>query len=55
MQRNWIGGMAFLGQEKVDGSLIKVFYYDGEWRVATNGTIDARDVITFKELPKVYK
>lgn len=28
-------------QEKVDGSLIKVFYHDGEWRIATNGMIDA--------------
>ena len=29
--------------EKVDGSIIKVYFYDGEWRVATNGTIDADD------------
>lgn len=28
-------------QEKVDGSLIKVWFYDGKWRVSTNGTIDA--------------
>lgn len=28
-------------QEKIDGSLIKVFYDDGDWHVATNGTIDA--------------
>ena len=28
-------------QEKVDGSLIKVWFYDGRWRVSTNGTIDA--------------
>lgn len=28
-------------QEKIDGSLIKMFYYGGEWHVATNGTIDA--------------
>ena len=27
--------------EKVDGSLLKVFFYNGEWKVATNGTIDA--------------
>jgi len=27
-------------QEKIDGSIIKVFYYNG-WKVATNGTIDA--------------
>ena len=29
--------------EKADGSIIKVYFYDGEWRVATNGTIDAND------------
>lgn len=29
--------------EKVDGSLMSIFYYNGEWRVASNGTIDARD------------
>ena len=27
--------------EKIDGSLIKFFYDDGKWRIATNGTIDA--------------
>lgn len=27
--------------EKVDGSLIKVWYDNNEWRVSTNGTIDA--------------
>lgn len=29
--------------EKVDGSLIKMYFYDGEWRIGTNGTIDAND------------
>lgn len=29
--------------EKVDGSLIKIYFYDGEWRVGTNSTIDAND------------
>jgi hypothetical protein len=28
-------------QEKVDGSIIKVWHWDGEWRISTNGTIDA--------------
>ena len=28
--------------EKVDGSLIKVYFYD-EWQIATNGTIDASE------------
>ena len=28
-------------QEKIDGSLIKLWFYDGRWRISTNGTIDA--------------
>lgn len=28
-------------QEKIDGSLIKVWNYKGEWKVSTNGTVDA--------------
>ena len=27
--------------EKLDGSIISVFFYDGKWRIATNSTIDA--------------
>ena len=30
-------------QEKLDGSLIKLWYYDGQWRVSSNGEIDARN------------
>lgn len=30
-------------QEKIDGSLIKVFYDNGEWHVATNGMINAKN------------
>lgn len=29
--------------EKVDGSIIGLYYYKGQWRVATNSTIDASD------------
>ena len=41
--------------EKVDGSIIKVYFYDGEWRIATNGTINADDAFlndgtSFKQL-----
>jgi hypothetical protein len=41
--------------EKTDGSLIKVFHYNGLWRIATNGTIDAEDAsnmdgITFAKI-----
>ena len=28
-------------QEKIDGSLIKVWNYKGEWKVSTNGTVNA--------------
>lgn len=28
-------------QEKVDGSIMKLFYYKDKWNLATNGTIDA--------------
>lgn len=38
---NWKSGISC--QEKVDGSLIKAYYYDGKWKVATNSTIDAED------------
>ena len=31
-------------QEKIDGSLIKLFYHNG-WKWATNGTIDANDAV----------
>lgn len=30
-----------VGNEKLDGSIISVFFYDGKWRIATNSTIDA--------------
>jgi len=37
-------------QEKVDGSIIKIYYYDGKWNIATNGTIDAKDAETIDPL-----
>ena len=30
-------------QEKVDGSIIKVWYHNNQWHISTNSTIDARD------------
>ena len=41
--------------EKADGSIIKVYFYDDKWNVATNGTIDANDAsnndgITFAKI-----
>lgn len=30
-----------VGNEKLDGSIISVFFYDGKWRIATNSTINA--------------
>ena len=32
--------------EKVDGSLMKVWWHNGEWHVSTNNTIDARNAKT---------
>lgn len=42
-------------QEKVDGSLMSVYWHDGEWQVATTGTPDASGpvgsgVLTFRDL-----
>ena len=33
-------------QEKIDGSLIKIWYDEGRWHISTNGTIDAFKVMT---------
>jgi len=30
-------------QEKLDGSLMKLWHYKGEWRISSNGEIDARN------------
>lgn len=30
-------------EEKIDGSLISLYYYENEWRIASNSNIDARD------------
>lgn len=37
------------GTEKIDGSLMSVFWYNGHWRLASNGTIDA-----FKAMVSVF-
>lgn len=37
-QLNWDTAVA---TEKIDGSIISVFFYDGKWRIATNSTINA--------------
>jgi len=33
-------------QEKIDGSLIKIWHYKGIWHVSTNNTIDAENAMT---------
>ena len=33
-------------QEKIDGSMIKVWHYKGEWRISTNNTINAESART---------
>lgn len=37
-------------QEKVDGSLIKVWNYNSEWHVSTNGMIDAKDAELYTDI-----
>lgn len=36
--------------EKIDGSLISLFFYRGEWRVCTRGKIDAGGEVGFSEM-----
>lgn len=36
-------------QQKIDGSIVKLYYFQGEWRWATNGMIDASDAPTKSE------
>lgn len=38
-------------QEKLDGSLCQVYYYKGDWHVATSGTPDASGTVNNSELP----
>ena len=38
-------------QEKIDGSIVKLYHYKGEWRWATNGMIDASDANIADGLP----
>ena len=46
-------------QEKVDGSLIKVWYHNSKWRVSTNGTINAYNcplgLVDFSQMDCPYK
>jgi hypothetical protein len=41
-------------QQKVDGSIVKLYWYDGEWRWATNSMIDASDAGTQSVIHKDY-
>lgn len=38
--------------EKIDGSLIKVYYYKNEWRVGTNGSISASGELPYPDSVK---
>lgn len=40
-------------QEKLDGSIIKLAYFGGEWRVSTNGTIDAYKSKIYEDLSDI--
>ena len=41
-------------QDKIDGSLIKLYWYNGKWNWATNGMIDAEDAPTNSSRYKTY-
>ncbi len=43
---DWEMARAF---QKIDGSLIKMWFYKGEWRLSTNGTIDAFKAPAFED------
>lgn len=36
----------FKTYDKIDGSLMSVFYYDGQWNVSSKSTVDAQGLIT---------
>lgn len=44
-----------IGTEKLDGSLMTVYFYDGQWKVKTNGTIDATDAELDSPLYKNFR
>jgi hypothetical protein len=41
-------------QEKLDGSLLKVWYARGEWHISTNGMIDAREADASIDFNKTF-
>ena len=41
-------------QEKIDGSLIKVWHYKDKWHVSTNGMIDAKEAMLASDISTVF-
>ena len=41
-------------QDKVDGSIMKLWYYNGNWRISTNGMIDADKANTASVIHKTF-
>jgi T4 RnlA family RNA ligase len=41
-------------QEKIDGSLMTLYHYDGKWHVASSGSPDATGSISELECPKTF-
>ena len=41
-------------QDKIDGSIVKLYWYDGKWNWATNSMIDASDATTSSVVHKDY-
>ena len=48
---NWNNAVV---KEKVDGSLMKLWWHNGQWHISTNGTVDARTAPTSVEGVSFY-
>lgn len=49
---NWKSAIA---ETKEDGSLIKVYFYDNEWKIGTSSTIDAEDAPLNSSIYKTFR
>ena len=41
-------------QDKIDGSIMKLWYYNGSWRISTNGMIDANGANTASVIHRTF-
>jgi hypothetical protein len=42
-------------QDKLDGSILKAWWYNGRWNISTNGMIDSHEAITTSNLYSFYQ